>query len=196
MESRKFAPRIVIDWDPVTDDGHVRLDFYDFLMETGTNNPTSYLNPNKRLSHEEDLQTLGMRLGKTDNIIDPVTGAPLPNRISGAAAMEIIKKITNEIIDHVTYTSALNHINSNMTINELNEVTIDISNSDFTDIGEFVEMSIDWGDGDPIQTVNTLNTSHAYNPSNGSTTYNINVDISTTNHQSLTIDHQITVHPL
>jgi len=97
MEKVKLARNINIKWDPINDDGIVRLGLLDHAVDS--NGVTRFVLPEESYGHTETLSQIKSRLIE-DEIVDPVTGETITN-ISGAGLILLIKSIVDQIIVEV-----------------------------------------------------------------------------------------------
>lgn len=90
MASKKFSTRITITWHPVTNDGQIRLDLYDFILDD-QGNPTGFMDPDSRTINHESIAVASQRTLTPVFSVDPVTGEDVPN-LSGASIMGFFKQ--------------------------------------------------------------------------------------------------------
>ena len=195
FEKIKLADNIVIKWNPVTDDGQVRLDFRDFVKDA-TGNATSFSDPESTEVHFDPIMTLAQRIASVD-YTDPFTGTVLPTQISGAAVMECIKRLVDVVILESEEQKALALLTSSVSIDQAtNATTVSIAGSQYVEGDEFVSMTIDWGDGSLEDTVTTGTTAtHTYAEVVDPTEYVIGITVKTTNHAALSMSQIVLVEP-
>ena len=97
MDKVKLARNINIKWDPITDDGVVRMGLLDHAVDA--DGVTRFVLPEDSYGHIETLAQIKARLIE-DEIVDPVTGQTISN-VSGAGLMLLIKKVVDQIVVEV-----------------------------------------------------------------------------------------------
>ena len=180
MQKVTLAPNIVIKWNPVTDDGQVRLDFREFVVDPITSAPTSYADIDKVDIHFDDINTLAMRIAPLGGVPDPVTGETLPQNMSGAAIMFSIKRLVDTIIREKLEQRIRGGVQPMINNPEPNEFVVDMSNNTFIEGDALIDYSVDWGDDTaPDENVTLDTVSHTYADVTEMTEYTITVTVNT-----------------
>lgn len=197
MQKATLAPQIIIRWDPVKDDGSIRFDFREFMLDE-TGKPTAYANINEIDIHTETIMQMAVRLADLTGFeTDPVTQQTLPSSISGAMIMRCIKEMTNVIIAERARQKAEQKFH--FTINQAQDsylTTIDFSMSTF-EASEIVDVTVDWGDGSAAVTqANLNNMTHTYADVVEPTQYDVVVTLNTTDHTGLTRTYSMVISPI
>lgn len=159
MNKVKLARSIQILWNPVTDGGRVKLDFFDFMLDEN-GKVTGFLDPEGVQVHQENLEDVVLKVIDTSDVVDPVTGQQLPENMSGAGIMKAIKKLVDLIILNGYREDIANQLVLNLQVNN-KDVMFDFSNSNFTEEEPFVGGKMYFGDGEEAD-VSQLTFSHTY----------------------------------
>lgn len=147
-----LAPNIHIKWNPVTDDGNIRLDFREFIIDD-TGKVTSYTDLENVDIHFDDISTLAMRVANLgSSAVDPVTGQTLPPVVSGAAIMFAIKRLVDTIIEEKAQQAIRQMLQPAFNQTSAREFIVDLTNLDFSKSGVFLSAAVDWGDGSDVVT--------------------------------------------
>ena len=157
-----LAPTIVIKWDPVSDNGTIRLDFMEFILDDN-GSPTAYTNPKDIDVHFLNISDLyEKQLDLGENYVDPVTQESLPSNISGSTLMFGVKRLVDVLIKERKFEKAKTLLSYTRSNNNT-EVTLDFSESSFINGDSFVELAVDWGDGSAPVTSTNMIVTHDYN---------------------------------
>lgn len=183
--TQKIAPKILIEWTPVSNEGTVKMMYAEYgLDEHG--NLTEYSDLTTADIYEEPIAVISQRTIDTAGELDPVTGNQFPTSISGAGIMMTIKKLSRSILDEIDKKKAealIQVTSKNSTVlNQDNqrEVELDLSTTEFVSGDSFVDITIDWGDGSQPETFTTMTPlSHIYTLEESINSYSITLTMNT-----------------